>query len=418
MSSGNRHAEIAHILRRATFGPHPGNVEKWVEPGPEALIDSLLSGSPQRILPAAEPAAEPGDERWDDVVKGFFTNMHSANAGLHEKMTWFWHGHLTSSDQKGGPLAIYRQHKLVRSLALGNFRELLRRITIDAAMLRWLDGNESRGDAPNENYSRELMELFTLGPGNYSEADVRAGAKLLAGWEAHWPSQIVRFRPASAYKGKVRFLGRKIRAGKESYSRVVDAVCDHPKCAPFIASKIHEFLIGVAPDPVRTDKLAEVFRDSGLEILPLLREIMTHPDFLNLRLNRPRYAIEWTTAAAAVLGRSSQANIWAMTPLGQTPFRPPNAAGWPPASSYLSSQQMLSRLDVLGWNWTEENSALGQRLINSDDPAEEVLQIASLYEVSDTTRAGLVSAARRAQPWDIPNTMLRLALTSPEFVIA
>lgn len=407
---GAREQQVAHVLRRVTFGPHPGQVDYWASPqrGPQALIENLLEREPLSILPAQERRFDGGGDDWSSTMSGWFTNLTKPTAGLHEKMTWFWHGYLTSSQFKSEPLLIYRQHKLIRKRALGNFRTLLREITIDGAMLQWLDGDRSVASAPNENYSRELMELFTLGPGNYTEADVRAGAKALAGWQVAFRSYNVQFSAPDAHKGPLRFLGR---AGLLDYEDVVDAVCQHPKCAPFVTSRIYQYFMGVPPSPARSDELSTLFRASNLEILPVVTEILTHPEFLESRLTRPKEPVEWVVAASAALGLDT--TVWVLDRLGQLPFAPPNPAGWPKGEIMLSSQQMLHRINVLSEWWVDAT-----KFISGSNQVDAVLERCSIHEVSDNTLATLRTAAAQAPNWQRPISLLRLALSSPEFQLA
>ena len=135
--------------------------------------------------------------------------MADPAVGLAEKMTWFWHAHLcTSVDKVGSWSMMWNQHMLLRNNALGNFRTLLQQLTIDPAMLIYLDGDPSVVTAPNENYSREVMELFAMGPGNYTETDVRNGAKALAGWDVNWETGVATFFPQYALTTPVPFLGK------------------------------------------------------------------------------------------------------------------------------------------------------------------------------------------------------------------
>ncbi|MGD9796333.1 MAG: DUF1800 family protein, partial [Acidimicrobiia bacterium] len=164
-------ALVAHLLRRTTFGPFPGQVEALAERGIDVAVRSVLSANALQLDPPEFGTDD--DERV--LVDWWLDAMANPAAGLHEKMVWFWHGHLTSSLDKAEVQLMWRQHQLLRKHALGNFRDLLQAITIDAAMLAWLDGNGSTSEAPNQNYGREVMELFTLGhDGGYSEADVAA----------------------------------------------------------------------------------------------------------------------------------------------------------------------------------------------------------------------------------------------------
>ena len=145
----------------------------------DRLLEWALDAAP---LPS-DPEEGIGEDDYDALLNGWIRQLRHPEAALHERLTWFWHGHLTTSTDKASFVpALWRQQRLLRRHALGNFRDLLRDITTDAAMLVYLDGDGSVADAPNENFSRELMELFTLGRGSYGEADVRAGARALAGW--------------------------------------------------------------------------------------------------------------------------------------------------------------------------------------------------------------------------------------------
>src|ERR1700694_4548305 len=155
-------ATIAHVLRRTTFGPFPGMTEDLARRGVGAPGGQGVAAAP------LEPAAPVFDEDADNIVNGpawqWLQLMANPTAGVHEKMVWFWHGHLTSSHDKVATWDLmWRQHLLLRRHALGNFRELLRAVTVDGAMLQYLDGDGSTAQSPNENYGGELMELVAFG---------------------------------------------------------------------------------------------------------------------------------------------------------------------------------------------------------------------------------------------------------------
>lgn len=397
-------AVIAHILRRTSFGPLPGQVDALAPLGVDGVLQRVLSAPARR----PDPPALGSNDDLGVLFKWWVNGMAAPDAGLHEKMVWFWHGHFTSSYDKTQIRYMYRQNLLFRTHALGNFRQLCQAITIDAAMLQYLDGAGSQVEAPNENYSRELMELFTLGRGPYTEADVSAAAKALAGWEVDNNTSAVRFNPEHGLKNPVTFLGR---AGIRDAKAVVDTVCDHPACAPFIATKLHRYFVGSDPTPARRDELAKVFRDTGLEIRPLVEAILRHPTFLEARYARPRFPVEWVTAAAGVLGERPSDQVFHL--LGQQPFNPPNVAGWPVSSRWLSA----------GATFVKVQAALelaGDTELGGDgDPVEIVLQRASIYDASAPTRKALESAAlaipRRR---DRATTLHALVLVCPEFQMA
>ena len=169
---------IAHLLRRTSFGPLPGQVAALSAGGISAAINSVLAKPAIKYKAHAGNNIEPLQFSWLD-------RMANAKAGLHEKMVWFWHGHFTSSNAKvGNPALLAIQHNVFRAHALGNFRDLAYAITIDPAMLVYLDGDGSTIDAPNENYARELQELFTIGQPNVTQPNVVNAAKALSGWSA------------------------------------------------------------------------------------------------------------------------------------------------------------------------------------------------------------------------------------------
>lgn len=399
-------AQIAHLLRRTGFGPHPGQVEALVPGGVDGAIEAVLAAP--ALSP--EPPALGTDDDYSSLVNWWLDTMADPAAGLHEKMVWFWHGHLTSSLDKTSPALMWRQHQLLRTHALGNFRQLLQEITVDAAMLEWLDGAWSRAEAPNENYARELMELFALGHGaGYTEADVRAGAKALAGyWIDSEDRYSVRQDPEASLQGSVEFLGRTVSNAAE----VVDAVCDHPACAPHIVGRLHTYLYGTAPDDGLRAELAQLFVDSGMEIAPVVEALVRHPSFMTTRGARPRFPLEWYVAASSVLGVRNP-DPWLLHQMGQVPFQPPNVAGWPLGRRWLSAGATYVRAH-LAWDY-----AWDTEVVDSDDPVSAVLERAGLFDVSEATRSAMDMAAVSVEGRRERATVLHaLAVVSPEFVLA
>jgi uncharacterized protein (DUF1800 family) len=410
---------IGHVLRRATFGPRPGEIDAFVplveSGGIDALVTALLDAPPMEVtMPELG-----GDDDWGLGIQWWLQTMARPDAGLHEKLVLFWHGHLTSSlDKVGAMRFMLRQHDLLRRHALGNFREMVAEITIDPAMLEFLDGNWSSAEAPNENYSRELMELYALGrfSGAYTEADVRAGAKALAGWQFEWDSVdfTPEFNPDSGLTAPVSFLGRDVSTARE----VVDAVCDHPACAPYVAERMFLHFAGVAPSDDARAQLGATFADSGLEIRPLIEAVLRHPEFHAAVGSRPRFPIEWYIAAVTLLdvpiGGDDGADHWVLDSLGQQPFNPPNVAGWPVSTRWFSVGAALSKATF--GRWTSEGTAT----LDDDDPVGDVLWRAGLDDVSATTRAALDQAAATldGDRWAIATALHALVVASPEFSIA
>lgn len=403
-------AAIAHILRRLTFTAHPERLAQFAATDPADAIQQLLEEEP---LDPDWPELGSDDDN-SRLTQWWLEVMGRGDAGLHEKMVWFWHGHFTSSLDKASAALMMRQHALVRTHALGNFREFLRAIATDAAMLYWLDGAGSTSEAPNQNFAREAMELFALGRAGtpYTEDDVRAGATAFSGWWVDGDNDDeVKFDPEAGPTRSVAFLGATVRPGERAVDDAVDAICDHPACAPFIAGKIDAFLSGVDPSDERRASLAKTFADAGLEIRPLVEAIVRDPAFMETRLNRPRSAVEWFVAVQILL--ETEIDDYALEGLGQLPFFPPNVAGWPGTARWVSAGAEFAKAEIALEN-ADDTSTL-----DPADPVADVLGKAGLFDVSDATLATLQQAVGAVVGRRDAATLLHsLVAVSPEFSLA
>jgi uncharacterized protein (DUF1800 family) len=402
-------AAIAHLLRRTGFGPFPGQVEALNAVGLAAAIDAVLT-TPPAALPAP-PTLDQGDG--ERPPEWWLRRMRDPAAGLHEKMTWFWHGHLTSEYFKVGSWRqLWDQHALLRRHALGSYRTMLQEITVDPAMLIYLDGDPSEAVNPNENYSRELQELFTIGVEHVVEDNVKAGAKALAGWDVDWQTGVATFHPEHAITTPVTFLGRSCLRATD----VVNAAVDHPACAPFVAAKLYRYFHGVEPDDARRAQLGDLFRDADYEVRPLVEAIVRDPTFFapEKRYNRARTPVEYVTAAFAAIACDDIR--WAADvsdQMGQLPFFPPNVAGWPLGNKWLAANVAVLRARI-----GNEAPAI-PAIVEAADPVQAALERCGLYEVSTRTRDAL-HAARAA----LPNATVRAAMllglvvSSPDMALA
>ncbi len=413
-------ALVAHVLRRLTFGPSEEQVTRFSTGASDpraaaaAAVDWALAAKPRPIAPDTL-----GEDGADASLRGWVDNMRSPDAGVHEKMTWFWHGHFATSSEKVGNLALmHAQQRLFRTHAMGNFATMLHAIVRDAAMLLYLDAAGSSVEAPNENLARELMELFSLGRGNYTEADVKAGALALAGWDVDYDTGKVTRDPEASLGGEVVFLGRR---GRLDATDMVDTILSRPACAVFVASRIHTYLVGVAPAKARAEQLGSVLRAAEYEIRPLVEAIVRHDDFIGTRMNRPRFAIEWFIAAVLALGppregAKEELDVWTLEDLDQLPYRPPNVAGWPPGAKWLGAGQQLTRSAYV-WD-----ASWRMRPIEGRDLVGAALRRASLHDVSPATRAALqdaaIATAGSADSLSVSRRLMAAALCSPEFALA
>ncbi|GAB0107828.1 DUF1800 domain-containing protein [Nocardia sp. JMUB6875] len=402
-------AGVAHVLRRTTFGPFPGRVEALAGKGVGGVVDLVLAAEP--LTPAAPVFDEEADAAVDGPVGRWLKAMADPAAGVHEKLVWFWHGHFTSSHDKVDTWDLmWRQHQVIRRHALGNFRELAQAMTVDGAMLQWLDGAGSVAQAPNENHGRELMELFTLGRGNYTQQDVKAAAVALSGWSVD-EQGAVSFDGESGNQRPVELLGRGVTTTRDA----VDVICDRPECARFIAAKLHLFLVGQEASGERLTELADVFTRARLEIRPLVEAILRHSSFVSAVYTRPRYPVEWVAAALAVCGIDNATTAFeTTTTLGQSPFYPPNVAGWPPGNRWIAPGTTVARAAL-----AVGAPALGE-IAGAKDPVEAVFARASIYDPTPETHTAARDLAfeLRREPEKAATALLALAITAPEFTLA
>ncbi|MBL1077872.1 DUF1800 domain-containing protein [Nocardia sp. 2] len=402
-------AAVAHVLRRTTFGPFPGMVEELAGREIGAVIDAVVGAAP--LVPKTPEYTGDSGDRPNGPVARWLRLMADRKAGLHEKLVWFWHGHFATSYSKVDTWELmWQQHLVLRRYALGNFREFAHAMVIDGAMLQWLDGAGSEASSPNENHARELMELFTVGRGIYSQEDVRQAAVAMSGWDVT-DDGAVRFVRDAGNQRPVPFLGKTVTTAHD----VVDMLCDRPECARFIAGKLHRYLVGVPPSEERLSELAGIFTAAKLEITPLAEAILRHPTFDAAVHARPRYPVEWVTAAMAVAGVDDPIGaFYAMGDLGQMPFYPPNVAGWPPGTGWLDAGAALARASVV------VHAPAIPELAAAADPVAAIFTRAGIYAPTPATETAArdLAYALRHNKSQAVTAVLALILTAPEFTLA
>ncbi len=349
------------LWNRAGFGPRPGDLDAIGNLSATDAIDWFVDPDAHDVVPAPEPWIDSDYENYEpgpagrelvgQAISDWVDAMATGSRPLVEQMAWFWHGHLVSGlDKVRNPYALIVQVRRFRRLSLdGNLGTLLREITTDAAMLRYLDGADSVGGAPNENYSRELLELFALGIGNYTEADVKAGAIALTGWTSPRRRNNTTngiFRPRRHDDTPQIYLGQ---SGVSDVETVIEAVLAHPACGPFVARSIARHLLGPGVDATATAAMGVEFANDGYRFRPLLRSILTYGLDHQSELQREAAGpVAWLVSAARALeiptidGRL----VRGLQRMGQVPLAPPNVAGWPRGDAWLSATATLGRANV------------------------------------------------------------------------
>ena len=343
-------ARITHLLRRATFGAGPEELDAAFKLGYGKLVDRLVE------TPPAEPPPVPGMNGngvdVDRLRQWWVDHMLAGPTPFAERMTLFWHGHFTSDYRKVGTDQpyIYWQNLTWRKMALTDLGSMLMQVTIDPAMMRYLDLATSTGRNPNENYSRELLELFTLGAGNFNEGDVRAGASALAGWRlpnAADNSRVGVFDKRRAYAGgPLTFLGR---TGQLDAKGVIDAILASPATATTLVTKVVHHFVSPTPEERYIRRLADTFRSSRYDLKTLMRSVFLSPEFINNQSYRSlvKSPTEYMLSVLKALKapQLSKLVLDADADMGQMLFDPPDVGGWPNNNAWISSNTVLARVN-------------------------------------------------------------------------
>ncbi|MGE5335196.1 MAG: DUF1800 domain-containing protein [Nitrososphaerota archaeon] len=347
-------AQIGHLLRRAGFGSSPADLPEYLGMGVSGAIERLLS--PAHVSNAALEARlrslNLDFTKPQDAIRWVLLRMIYSQRPFEEKLTLFWHGVLTSSIRKVGGKTRYQfliqQNQLLREKGMGRFDDLMHAITIDPAMLFWLDGRLSSGKSPNENYSREMMELFTMGIGNFTQDDVHQGALALTGWVVR--ADGAHFVPARHYKGPVTFLGH---TGPMTVDEVVRIICAHPATGMHLASRMWRFFVYDNPTPQDLKPLAAAYYQHDHSIAAMVRAMFSSPAFFSARAYRARVKspLEFVAGSIRALGLETNATGLAnvLNAMGQVPLDPPNVAGWPgdgASAAWMSTQSWITRINL------------------------------------------------------------------------
>jgi len=366
-------AAAAHLLRRAAFGGIPEQAEELAALGMEKAVEQLLSQNGPDVAP---PQTDPADmarhrqlrtaqrnsgQDARAALASFFREQRRAMEELRywwlgrmradlgaarEKLALFWHGHFATSQTKVRSTHLMSgQNFTLRAAATGSFRELCTAVARDPATLVWLDGARSEARSPNENFAREIMELFALGEGYYTEDDIREAARCFTGWRIRPGTGKAMFVPRRHDRGEKTLFGR---TGRFGLDEVVGIISAQPRCAEFLAAKLWEFYAYPAPSPQLVQSLAARYRASGMHTGELLRMIFTHPEFYAPRAiaAQVKSPVQWLVQAARETGRQLLPRGVALplaAELGQNLFLPPSVKGWDGGTAWINSATLIRR---------------------------------------------------------------------------
>jgi uncharacterized protein (DUF1800 family) len=430
-------ADIAHLLRRAGFGGTAAQITTLASQPWATTVDQLLDFS---AAPAdTEPAfltADIGDwEKEYQLQQWWLDRMATSTTPLQEKLTFFWHGHFATANYKVTDMRLmYLQNALFRQMAAGNFLDLVQQMSLQPAMLLWLDNDPNEKGHPNENFARELMELFTLGVGNYSQADIVASARA---WTGHNTLSSDRtqyhFYPERHDTGNKTFMG--VTKNWDGPDIIDFIVHDDPTrelvAAKYIAKKLWSFFAYPDPDDTIVSDLATVFIGADLSIAELVRAIFNHLEFLSpaAKQGLVRSPTEWVVAcmrAVNLTGADADPQWW-MADMGQQLFEPPNVSGWRPNEYWLTTSRVWARANwsrYLIWKNDVADTLSDVVSMTVPDAVQHAFDVLDVDAPSGHTRAELEAwlTAQRADThawtnWSFIN-LLTLVMLSPEFNLA
>jgi uncharacterized protein (DUF1800 family) len=273
--------------------------------------------------------------------------MLQTQTPLVEKMALFWHGHFATSMRKVPPELLVRQITLFHSRGMGDFRSLLLAVSQDPAMLIWLDNRFNYKSHPNENYAREVMELFALGLGNYTEADVKSAARAFTGWTLDRNRNFV-FRRALHDDGEKTFLGK---TGNFAGEDIIGIIVSQPISQRFICRKLLSFFLYSDPEPELTEQLASVYALSGYDIARTLGTLLRSNLFYSKRAYRalPKSPVEFTVGLLRYFGapQTPLAMLSAIGRMGQELLAPPSVKGWDGGPTWINTSTLLARFNTV-----------------------------------------------------------------------
>ena len=425
--------EISRLFHRFGFGPRPGEYAQALLDGVSTTREKMVTvpavdaGALKVVEPEITdlgPRPKPNTKeivpfaiamrfQIQQMIVWWLDRMAASDHGLTEKMTWFWHGHwATSVDKLNYALPMFKQNKTLRANCLGNFATMTKAMINDGALQFWLDGQDNTVKAPNENLGRELMELFTLGVGRYTEDDVKNISRSLTGYQVVRSNGTVTINQTRRDKNPVTLLGTTAVFTGDS---LADFLVAREDSAQFISERLWYRFISSTEDMPSNFSAKGAFK--GREISAAVVAMVNDPVMRDEKYAMVKSPVEWFISACRALEltpsqlKTPAQMINHLEKLGQVPFNPPNVGGWPAAEAWLSSATAQYRIACA--TWLVQQSQL--RVLKSLTPAQRIMQSADwlgVAEWSPRTKAAL----RDAQ--SDPAQFALLALCSPEYIVS
>ena len=426
-------ADARHLLARTGFGPTSAELRTYAALSHHEAVDRLLrevktepATAPPAWISDPAPYKRPGPTATEEERKAFqqsetrramelrawwLREMLATRSPLTERMTLFWHNHFVSGEQKVRDARLmYAQNALFRTQALGNFATLLHAVAKDPAMVVYLDNAQNRKGAPNENFAREVMELFTLGQGHYSERDIKEAARAFTGWGVDRASGTFAFRPRVHDDGEKTVFEK---GGDFDGDQVLDLILERRETALFIVDKLWKEFVSPTPDRQIVERVARDFRTSKYDLKVALRELLQANAFWSSEnratlVKSPVEIVVGTLRQLEVAPSETLPLAFAVAGMGQNLFAPPNVRGWPGGDEWINSNTLLARKQFLDRVAHNDAGAPPRMTIatapQSSDPSEDP---APMMATREATVAEMDRASRVARQIDRSTRKLR-----------
>jgi uncharacterized protein (DUF1800 family) len=425
---------VRRLYDRFGFGARPGDLDQSFAQALDKLLTAPPGGdapAPPDLPPPPRPEKPAKGEKPDKEAKKkankaragqqkqlaawWLDRMVAVDVATAERLTWFWHGHFATSSQKVKVAALMlRQNETLRRLGRGSFTQLAHAMIADPAMILWLDGNDNKVGAANENLAREFMELFTLGVGHYSEGDVREVARALTGWSVDKKTGAAKFVAKRHDDKPATIFGKE---GEYTADSFVDLALGREESAPFVVGRMWNRLVSpTPPDEAARARLLTAYGDNR-DIGATLRAMAGEAAFRDEKTALVKQPVEWLVGLLRALGvrpstldEKTQGKLYkGLMGLGQVPFRPPSVGGWPSGASWLTTAAGLTRLKVA--QAVVEQAKLDP-LAQNKDRVEGARELLAVDAWSDRTRAALQKVGGD------PAKVAALAACAPEYVVS
>ena len=428
-------ALMAHFMRRAGFGATRSELEQYVKKGYENVVEDLVE--PERCDPIDEDVLRRyfGGENGPIYVGTWLYRMINGKRPLEEKMALFWHHIFATGTSKNQNILTSRdQIDMFRRVGLSNMREIFLELSKDPAMIFWLDNNENRKGEPNENFGRELLELFAMGVGNYTEDDIKNCARAFTGWtftppiplypHGYYPANFV-LSEEEHDDGEKTFLGH---TGNLNGNDIIDIIAKQPATANFICRHLYNFFVADEPqvpswnvtppqDPKAIETLANAFMESGGDMRHIIRTLFNSDFFKEARFKKVKSPTELVTGVLKLVGTYQNPKpgmvhyVTAATLMGQELLNPPTVEGWHTGKEWIDGGTLNERVNFSVGEVSDATKPGIQEIINRlkaergslspEEFVEKCLDLVGPMTVSDTTREFLMKFAESGGDLDI-----------------